>query len=485
MIQPQVTVLEEPTIKRVLAEAYEVLATVGVKFGSDCSAEPMRLLVEAGADVDMDKRLARIPAALIDAARSSVPNRIAVHDLAGELCMDLSGENVYYYPTSTGMTIWDAAANRLRAPMSADLVKYIKVAEGLPNCDAQSSVLYCCDVPGQVVDAYRNYLLLKYGRKPYVSGAYSAAGQQLEIDLLQAWCGGAEALAARPCAVMTACPSPPLKWSYTADSVVLCARAMVPMGIGPMPLSGGTGPVTLIGTIVQHSAEALSGLVLAQLARPGAPVLWMNPTSIFDMSEGTTPLGAIETQLLCLGTDAVAKFLQIPTLNYMGVSDAKMVDAQQAMETTCGILLAALGRSNLNGSLGMINFESGQSYEGLVVSHEAVGMARRLLEGINTEMDNLGSDLIRQVGHDGSFLETEHTMEWFRKEFYFPGIIDRCTENTWRKRGARGMVQRATERVDELVAAYTRPEHPEAGVRAVEDIMSNACSQYGLRQLPD
>ena len=296
------------------------------------------------------------------------------------------------------MTIWDPVSNTLKSPVSADLVKYIKVAEGLPYCDALSSALYCSDIPVEMVDSYRNYLLLKYATKPYVSGAYSVEGQKIELEMATALRGGKKGLAEKPIVVMTACPSPPLKWSYTAENIMLSAEAMVPMGIGPMPLSGGTGPVTLIGTIVQHTAEALSGLVISQLSKAGAPVLWMNPTSIFDMSEGTTTLGAIETHLMCIGTHEVAKHLGIPSLNYLGVSDSKMADGQQAMETTCGIILAALCRSNLNGSLGMIDFESGQSFEGLVISNEAAGMARRLLKGINDEMDNLGSDLIMEMG---------------------------------------------------------------------------------------
>ena len=485
MISPRIQVLETKIIERVLEEAYNLLWDVGVLFGSDCSDEPLRLLDSAGAEVDFNKREVKIPASLIDNARQFAPSEITIYDQEGNEKMNLGGDNMYYYPTSTGMTIWDADTNTLRNPATDDFIKFIKIVEGLPHSDAQSSALYCHDVPREVADSYRNYLLLKYGRKPVVTGAYSAEGQKLEIEMFAALCGGSDSLAAKPLVVNTVCPSPPLKWSYTADSLIIAAKAGVPTGIGPMPLSGGTGPVTLIGTIVQHTAEALSGLVLSQIAAKGAPVLWFNPTSIFDMGQGTTPLGAIETHLIMAGTNEIAKYLNIPSLNYFGVSDSKMVDAQQAMETTCGIILSALCRSNLNGSLGMIDFESGQSYEGLIISNEAVGIAKRLVKGINVEMNNLGSDAIRQVGHSGNFMELDHTLQWFRKELSFPGIVDRKLYDNWKADGSKDMVQRARERVQELVSQYKQPEKSQEAISEIENIMSRACSKYGLETLPD
>lgn len=154
------------------------------------------------------------------------------------------------------------------------------------------------------------------------------------------------------------------------------------------------------------------------------------------------------------------------------------------METTAGILLAMLTRSNLNGSLGMLNYESAQSFEGLVISHEAAGMAQRLGRGIDDSMPSLGQDVIREVGHYGSFLETEHTLQWFRREFYFPGILDWHTEDTWRNLGAKDMLQRARERVAELEAKYQKPVLPAEVAQELDDIMQRAAAGHGQSILP-
>jgi trimethylamine--corrinoid protein Co-methyltransferase len=283
---------------------------------------------------------------------------------------------------------------------------------------------------------------------------------------------------------MTACPSPVLKWSLTAEFIPLCAEAMVPVGICPMPLACGSGPATLIGCIVQHTAEALSGLVLSQVTRPGAPVLWMCPTGVLDLRRSTSLSGCIESYLMVCGSNEIGKYLNLPTFNYLGVSDAKMIDEQYVLEVTQGIMMAALSRSNLNGSLGMLNFMSAQSFEGLVISHEAAGMARRLVQGIDDSMASLGLEIIRQVGFTGNFLETKHTLEWFRKEFTFPDLVDRQTEEAWKQSGSKSMLQRAREKVDRLVASYEQPALPAGLGEELDAIMLSAAGKYGMADLP-
>ena len=165
-------------------------------------------------------------------------------------------------------------------------------------------------------------------------------------------------------------------------------------------------------------------------------------------------------------------------------SDSKTVDAQQAMESTAGILLAALCRVNLASGMGMLASMTGHSCESLVISHEAVGMARRLAEGINDEMESLGLKVIREVGHEGDFLKTEHTSQWFRKESYFPMLIDRKSEDNWRALGAKDMLQRAREKVEELVANYKQPELAGDVAEEIDAIMGKYAAKYGMEELP-
>ena len=102
-----------------------------------------------------------------------------------------------------------------------------------------------------------------------------------------------------------------------------------------MPLTGFVSPVTLVGSVVQHAAETLSGVVLSQLAAPGAPMLWGGSPAVFDIRYETTPMGAIETMMIDCGCNEVGKYLGLPTQAYISLSDAKLLDAQAGMETGC------------------------------------------------------------------------------------------------------------------------------------------------------
>ncbi len=120
---------------------------------------------------------------------------------------------------------------------------------------------------------------------------------------------------------------------FGAQSLIDLARAYVPAEIVSMPLAGAVAPVTLLGSVVQHAAECISGMTIHQLAQPHAPIVWGGAPAIMDMRNGTTPMGAIETAMIDAAYAQVGKSLGFPTHTYLGASDAKLVDAQAGMES--------------------------------------------------------------------------------------------------------------------------------------------------------
>jgi len=483
MLNPRIQLLDTPTIQRVLDEAYGVLSDPGVRFDSD---RALRLLAEAGASVDMSSKVVRLPARVIDRALASAPSSVTLFDLSGEPRCVLGGDNVYFHPGSTALEMLDPELGTFRPATTPDFVRLIKVVEGLPDLDLQSSALLCHDVPREIQDSYRNYLLLKYATKPIMTGAFSREGQLVENELFAAFVGGREALLARPPVVMTICPSPPLHWSdWTADNVIACAEYGLPVSYVSMPLAGGTGPVTLIGSVVQLAAEVLSGIVLSQTVRPGTGSVWAGSPAIFDMREMTTPMGAIETLMIDCASAEVGKYLGLPTHFYMSVSDSKTVDSQAAIDSTAGLLLAALARVNLVFGAGMLNLESAQSLEDIILDHDVIGMARRLVRGIDVSEESLGLAIIREVGFAGQFLLHPHTRERFRHEQFMPKVMSREMLDTWKERGAKDAYQRARERAAQLERDYRPHELPAGIAEALEAIMLRAAEPYGIGRLPD
>jgi trimethylamine--corrinoid protein Co-methyltransferase len=483
MLRPKLELLAEETVERILAEAHELLWDPGVRIHSD---EALHLVAAAGAAVDFTSKVANIPAELVDEALKTVPSSFHLHDFEGNPVVHYGDDDVQFDPGSAAIEILDHGATKSRQPVTADFVAYIKLADMLPELDAVSTAMVVCDVPKSMADLYRLYLVLRYARKPIVTGAFAVETWAIMKHLLVAAVGSEEALVAKPIAIFDVCPSPPLLWSeITCQNMIDCARAGIPAELVSMPLAGATGPATLVGSVVQHAAECLSGITIHQLAKAGSPIVWGGSPAAFDMRTGTPPMGAIETLMMDCAYVQVGKHLGLPTHAYMGMSDAKIVDAQTGFESGIGNVLAALAGVNMVSGAGMMEFESCFSLEKLVIDNELIGMARRLVRGMDTSEDPLATTIMRQVGHAGNFLATEHTRQWFRRELFIPSpVIDRDYRQVWQAKGARDIVQRAHEQVEQLVAAY----QPKPLSKEVEGdltaITLRVAKECGMEKLP-
>jgi trimethylamine--corrinoid protein Co-methyltransferase len=480
-MRPTLELLDPTLVERVLGEAYELLEEPGVRVHD---AEAVELLAGAGARVD--GATVRVPASVVRDALASAPRSFDLYDRSGRPAVRYGQGVVQFDPGSSGIHILDPETLEHRDSMAADLVRVVKVAEGLPQYEAQSTSIVCNDVPPEIGDLYRLLLVLLYSAKPVVTGSFAAPTLRVMIDLLAMDAGGHEALAERPRAVFDVCPTPPLTWSdLGASSLIELARARVPAELVSMPLAGAAAPVTLIGSVVQHAAECLSGIAIHQLARPGSPVVWGGAPAIVDMRSGATPLGAIETAMIDAAYVQVGRSLGLPTHGYLGGSDAKVVDAQAGMEVGAAVMVGALAGIDLISGAGMLDFLRCQSPEKLVLDAEAIAAAQRLVRGIGTPTETLATGSFAAAGPDGRFLEIVETRKLFRSEQHLPSeVIDRASLAAWLGAGAVDAFGRARLRVDGLLAAYERPG-PSADVeRQLIDRVRLEAARYGLTELP-
>jgi len=306
------------------------------------------------------------------------------------------------------------------------------------------------------------------------------------LDMLAIFAGSRHALAEKPLAVFDVCPSPPLIWSnFGAQNLIDLAQAGVPAQMVSMPLAGATAPVTLVGSVVQHAAECLSGITIHQLAKPGAPIVWGGAPAIFDMRKGTTPMGAIETAMIDASYSQVGKYLGLPTHTYLCASDAKVVDAQAGLESGMGALVGALAGVNMISGAGMLDFLACFSLEKLVIDAEIVGMTKRLLAGVNTPTPSLAITMFEGINFKGDFLKQKLTRELFTKEQYLPSkVIDRDSIRGWHQDGNLDSLARAKSQVKQLLDQYQAPNLPDEKVRALYDLVQAQAVGAGLEQLP-
>jgi trimethylamine--corrinoid protein Co-methyltransferase len=475
-MRPKLELLERELVDRILDEAFELLEVPGVKVGTQ---EILDLLAAAGARVG--DGVARIPKVVVQRALESVPHEFFLYDRGGVPAVHYGGDDVHFDPGSSCLNILDSESQQPRPAQSSDLVRLVQVAEMLPQYAAQSTALVCNDVPKEIGDWYRLWLVLRYSNKPIITGAFSISTLQTMLELVAMDCGGREALKKKPRAVFDVCPSPPLNWSgFASRNLVELARAGVPAEIVSVPLAGATAPVTLAGAIVQHAAECLSGITIHQLAQPGAPLVWGGAPAIFDMSSGNAPMGAIETAMLDAACAQVGKSLGLPTHAYLVASDARLVDAQAGMESAASAILGALAGINMISGAGMLDFLGCHSIEKLVVDAESIASAQRLLAGIEPRTEKLAVSMFAQAGACGDFLKLKETRALFRKEQHFPSlVIDRSGDSN-----TPDLLVRARRRVTELVESYQRPTISTEVEKGFQAIASRHAEEAGF-QLPE
>jgi trimethylamine--corrinoid protein Co-methyltransferase len=482
-MQSRIQLLSADLIKGILAEAYQILAETGVKIGSP---EVISMLSDAGCDVDMGRSIVRIPSEIIQLSLKTVPHEFWLYDAGGHAVVHYGGNDVHFDPGSCGVHILDAETGVHRPSYSKDLVKLIKITEVLPQYDAQSTAVVCHDIPEAIGDIYRLFLVLLYSEKPVITGSFSIKTTQIMFDMLIAVSGNQQQLVDKPRAIFDVCPSPPLNWSeFAAYNLVDLALAGIPAQIVSMPLAGAAAPITLLGALVQHTAECLSGIVIHQHAKAGSPIVWGGAPAIFDMRRGTTPMGAIETAMIDIAYAQIGKFLGLPTHTYLGASDSKLVDAQAGMESGMTALIGALGGINMISGAGMLDFLACQSPEKLVIDAEAISMVKRFLRGIQRHTDTLALEMFIDFDFQPNFLKQKITRQLFMKEQNIPSeIIDRGSIRGWEESGKPDTFKRARQRVDDLLENYSPPKFSSETMRNLYEIVSRQALAAGINQLP-
>ena len=482
-MQPKLELLSSQLISRILDEALQLLCNPGIRVRS---APALELLKGAGAEVDDNRGVAKISEKIVHRALETVPKTFYLYDRYGECRITYGGNSVHFDPGSSGVNILDPDTLTHRPAVTRDLTRLVQVVEMLPQFDAQSTAVVCDDVPKEIGDLYRLYIVLLNSTKPIVTGSFTNKTFEAMVDMVVLFAGDRQELAARPQAIFDVCPNPPLTWgSFGADSLIATARTGMPAEIVSMPLAGAAAPVTLLGAITQHAAECLSGITIHQLAKAGSPIVWGGAPAIFDMRKGTTPMGAVETAMIDAAYAQVGKSLDLPTHCYLGASDAKVIDAQAGLESGVTAIIGALAGVNMISGAGMLDFLACQSPEKLVVDAEAVAMAKRLLAGLEVRTETLATGFFEGIDFKGDFLKQRLTRELFPLEQYLPSaIIDRDSVRGWQHDGSLDTFSRAKVRTAQLIREYHQPQIAIDRKAELDAIVAGLAMEAGMATLP-
>lgn len=415
----------------------------------------LSILQAGGAEVDGDR--VRIQPSLVDQAIASAPRDWKVPWRSSSRVLSLNDHESYFGTGSDCLYVRDPLSGQRRRNETADIEGMAALCEKLPNIDFVMSMGLPDDVPEHVDDLAQMAAMLSGTRKPIVICPKDGYVLDRIVEMAQL-CGGAESF------IVYAMPSPPLMHDWMGAAKLMgCAQRNVPVVYAPSPCAGTTAPASTASTIVVGNAEVLSGLVLHQLARPGAPFIYGAGVDVMDMGELLPPYVLPEVFLGNAAACDLARHYGLPSFAYAADSDSKLLDEQWAAEAAISAILGGLSRATLLHDVGYMETGMQSSYETIVLGDELVSFTRSVMADLPVDEDALAVEEIIAVGPGGNHLARDYTRRHYRA-FWRPHLFDHSIFERWRERGAKALRDRVKERTDDL-RAEPRAYALEDGIR--------------------
>jgi trimethylamine--corrinoid protein Co-methyltransferase len=471
----QFRVLSGDQIEEIYHSSLDVLERVGTRVYGE---EGLALLRDAGCLVS-EGGLVRIPSWLVKAALNTTPERIVLAGRDRSRRIYLEKDKIYFGTGSDCPSLIDPYTDEVRKYTYQDVYNAARISDALPHIDFHMSLGLTSGVLPQTYDRHQFLAMLQGTSKPLVITTVDKEGLADQYLMACEVLGGPEEFARLALFVVYIEPSSPLNNSVEAVEKILYAAEMgIPAIFTPCIMCGGTGPVTLAGTMVQGLAEYLVGVVLAQLKKKGAAVIMGGVNSTMDMATSILSYGAPELALISAAMTDVAKWLRVPMFSTAGCSDAKVLDEQAAIEAAMSITIAALSGANLIHDVGYLESGLLGSFDMLVLSDEIIGMAKHILRGVTVRPDTLAVDVIERVGPGGHYLTQDHTRRHFRTEMWFPTLIDRQMRRGWEAGGRKTMADRVRERVVDILERHEPMQIPSEVEARLKEILAETDGRH-------
>jgi trimethylamine--corrinoid protein Co-methyltransferase len=484
-VRPTLNVLSDDLIEKILDNAKRLMAETGMEIRGP---EMKKRLLERGLKTDASGKRILFPREVVEKAIADAPSSFTLYTRDGNPYTEIGGYNVHYVPGSSALKILDHRSGETRLADSTDFIEYARLCDGLEHIAYLATAFSTNkDIESQVSDAWRLYMTLTTSKKPVVSGAFSEHGVPRMAEMMQMFRKDRAELIARPMSIFTITATGNFRYGEdSCQNMLDCVDAGIAIEIVPVTLMGLIAPVTLVGALVFHCVDVLTGITMAQLIRPGTPVLFGGAPATFHMKAASSPMAAIEAQHLNVAYVAIAKHLELPTQAYMALSDGKFLDAQGGGETFASALLAALAGVNSVSGPGMLDFVLTFSLPKLVFDNEICGQCLQFVKPIEI-VDDLPADrLVQDIMRDDHLITSPHTLKHWPQELYLTGsVIDRENRETWQLAGSKDLNQRATEEVERRLTAY-QPIETDASIDKAmrEIIVAGMREQTSLPEIP-
>ncbi len=444
-------------VKRIHEHSLDVLENVGINFKTPRALE---ILEEKGCAVDYDRTWASIPPVLVEWAIESAPRNVSLLARNPERVVPLDGSRSHHTTDSQGTQAIDFETGEVHESGSEDLKKMLRFADALDKVEIVNVSVSASDIPAHLRTIFHFAKAFTMTSKHVRTGVLNAQQVPFLVELVKAVTGSDDF---RPIFSTVDCTISPLMHDGPmTEACIELAKLNVPILVYPMPLAGGTSPVTLGGTLLMHNVEFLSGLVLFQCVNPGTPIIYGTGASQLDMNTGGYG-GSADGYGVGVAATNLTRFYDLPA-NLWGMSTkSKHIDAQYGYEALAGTMLAYLAGADEIYSLGLLGAAQILSLEKMVLDNHILHLIEAMLAPINVDEAHLQVELIKEVGVGGQFLNKKATMLYTRQE-YIP---------MWPPHGADLMELIRTE-TQEILNNHTPPPLPEGAEKRIKEILEEA-----------
>lgn len=472
----QFRILSDKQIEELHFATLQILERTGVTF--ECQ-EAITILGNAGADVSDPNRV-KIPSYMVDQALATAPKMITLYTREGEPIIVLNGLSGAHFGAKTDLREFlDPYTRKRRVSYIADIADMARLIDALPNIEWGYTSGSNLTLPGVIADKVTVLQIMLNTSKPVICETSDVSSLREMITLCSIIAGSEEQFRKTPFFASSSEPvSPLIQGKDALEKSLFCAEKGIPNIVYGMQMAGATTPATFAGCLAIANAEVLSQLVVIQLKRAGAPVIYGSMPNIMEMRTTIYPYGAPELTLMIGALTELCHHYGLPMFGTAGTVDAGVVGVQAAAEITYQLLISALTGADLVHNAGLMYHGIVVSPELLVLANEIIDMVNVLKGGIEINDETLPLDLIERLGPSSDYLSESHTLKHFRK-FWVPKIFDRSMV---RKEGVKDCEQLLNQRTIEILETHQPRPLSDDLVKELKKVEKTWFDRIGLKQ---
>jgi trimethylamine--corrinoid protein Co-methyltransferase len=452
---PRYEILSEDQVQQIHDHAMQILQEIGVDFLLPRSLDIFR---KAGLKVE-DQRV-RFERAFIEEQVAKAPATFNVQSRNPKNTVTIGGDYMVNAPVYGPPFITDLDRGR-RGATILDFTNFDKMAQATPQIHcAGGTIVEPEDLPLGSRHLDMVYSHIRWTDMPFMGSVISEEGARDSVEMASILFGGRANIEKTPALLALVNVNSPLRYDdRMLGALMTYAEANQPVIVTPFLMAGAMSPMGLVGTLAQQTAEALAGIALIQLVKPGAPCIYGSFLTNIDMQSGSPAFGTPESGLGILASAQMARHYRIPFRGGGALTSSKAPDAQAAYESMMCMWPTVLGGVHfVLHAAGWLESALLASYEKFIIDVEALRMFEWMLEkGLPFDEEGFAMDGIREVGPGGHHLGSEHTMRHYRTGFYRPLISSTENYDRWQRMGARTADKVANEKWKQLLADYKDP----------------------------